>query len=151
SGSASSVTTVGRATAGEADRMLRQVHFINLDRSTARLAKFRDRNAHLDDIIRVPAGDGALVDKEELVRDGIITADLGYAPGSLGCAVSHVSLWNKAASQNRIVTIFEDDVVCSRNFQEEAARVRATMTDEWDIIKWGANFYPLFMWLDFGF
>jgi GR25 family glycosyltransferase involved in LPS biosynthesis/glycosyltransferase involved in cell wall biosynthesis len=131
--------------------MLQQIHLINLDRSTARLATFLERNAHLNDIVRVPAVDGAVVDKRQLVSEGLITETLGYTPGSLGCALSHVRLWQKAVSENRVVTIFEDDAVCSINFLEESARIRSMMSDEWDIIHWGGTFHPLFMWLDFGF
>ena len=131
--------------------MLEQVHLINLDRSTDRLAKFKERNSHLENILRVPAIDGALVDREELVKDGTITEDLSYTPGALGCALSHVGLWKKAASQNRVVTIFEDDVICSHNFLEESARIASSLPSDWDIIQWGYIFDSLFLWLDFGF
>ncbi len=85
------------------------------------------------------------------MKDGTITEDLSYLPGSLGCALSHIGLWKKADVENRIVTIFEDDVICSRNFQEESARVVSLLPTDWDIILWGYCFHPLFMWLDLGF
>jgi GR25 family glycosyltransferase involved in LPS biosynthesis len=131
--------------------MLHQVHVINLDRSTGRLENFRKRNPHLTDFLRVTAIDGTTVDKTQLVSDGTITDDLAYSPGSLGCALSHVNLWKKAVSENRIVTIFEDDVICSLYFREESARILSKFANHWDVIQWGANFYPLFSWLDFGF
>ena len=82
------------------------------------MTKFRQRNPFLD-FIRVSAVDGSLVDREQLVKDGIISEDVLYAPGSLGCALSHVGLWKKAVEQNKIVTIFEDDAICSLFFNEE--------------------------------
>ena len=130
---------------------LQQVHLINMDRSTDRLAKFKEHNSNLENILRISAIDGALVNREELVKDGTITEDLSYLPGSLGCALSHVGLWKKADVENRIVTIFEDDAICSRNFQEESARVVSLLPTDWDIILWGYLFHPLFMWLDLGF
>ena len=130
---------------------LQQIHLINLDRSTDRLAKFKERNYNLENVLRISAIDGTLANREELVKDGTITEDLCYFPGSLGCALSHLGLWKKADVQNRIVTIFEDDVICSRNFKEEFARVTSLLPADWDVILWGYCFHPLFMWLDLGF
>ena len=135
---------------GEHLAMIQQVHVINLDRSIDRFAKFKERNSNLESMLRVSAVDGALVNREELVTDGTISENLSYLPGSLGCALSHVDLWKKALSQNRIVTIMEDDVICSQTFRSESAQIVSRLPEEWDIILWGYNFYPLFMWLDIG-
>ena len=64
--------------------------------------------------------DGARVNRRELVRDGTITEDLSYTPSALGCALSHVGLWKKASSEDRVVTILEDDTICSLNFHEKS-------------------------------
>ena len=109
----------GVAPAGETLASLEQIHLINLDRSTDRLANFINCNSHLDNILRISAVDGARVNRRELVRDGTITEDLSYTPSALGCALSHVGLWKKASSENRVVTILEDDTICSLNFHEE--------------------------------
>ena len=130
--------------------LMAQPHVINLDRSVDRMTKFRQRNPFLD-FIRVSAVDGSLVDREQLVKDGIISEDVLYAPGSLGCALSHVGLWKKAVEQNKIVTIFEDDAICSLFFNEESEKILSILPEDWDIVQWGANFHPLFMWLDFEF
>src|SRR5260370_1140955 len=110
--------------------MLQQVHLINLDRSAARLVKFRRRNPHLDNVLRIRAVDGASVDKNLLIQEGTITEDLPYLPGSLGCSLSHVNLWKKAVSENRIVTIFDDDVICADRFQEESTELLSRLPDE---------------------
>jgi GR25 family glycosyltransferase involved in LPS biosynthesis/SAM-dependent methyltransferase/tetratricopeptide (TPR) repeat protein len=141
----------GNTTRGESLAMLEQIHLINLDRSTDRLEEFKKRNAHLRNILRVPAIDGALVDREAFLKDGTITEDLPYPPGALGCALSHVGLWKKAVSENRVVTIFEDDVVCSGNFAEESERVVSSLPTHWDIVQWGFVFNPHFLWVDLGF
>lgn len=74
---------------------LMPIHVINLDRSPGRLAQFRNRNPHLRNIARFPAIDGQLANKEVLANEGIITDDCSYKAGTLGCAVSHVRLWQK--------------------------------------------------------
>jgi GR25 family glycosyltransferase involved in LPS biosynthesis len=128
-----------------------QVKLINLDRSTARLQEFGRRNSHLGDVERVPAVDGATLDLDALRADGTITADLTYSRGAIGCALSHIGLWKRAVSENRFTTIFEDDVVASRDFQMDVENVLRIVSGDWDIIQWGYNFDPLFAWVDFGF
>ena len=127
------------------------IQLINLDRSTGRLATFQKRNVHLRDVIRFPAVDGRLLDKEKLVREGMIAPDCNYKMGALGCALSHVSLWKKAVTENRVVTVFEDDAVATDRFQEKAAQLISTLPEDWDFIQWGYIFDPLFIWVDFGF
>ena len=131
--------------------LLQQVHLINLDRSPARLVNFRRRNPHLDNVLRIRAVDGVSIDKNLLIQEGVITEDLPYLPGSLGCSLSHVNLWKKAVSENRIVTIFEDDVICADRFQEESTELLSRLPDDWDIVQWGYLVWPFFIWLDFGF
>ena len=130
---------------------LEQIHLINLDRSTDRLTRFIECNSHLDNIFRISAVDGAAVNRNELVRDGTITEDLSYVPSALGCALSHVGLWKKASSENSVVTILEDDTICSLKFREESLRVALSLPADWDIIQWGYIFDPLFLWVDYGF
>ena len=129
--------------------ILHEVHLINLDGSVERLTRFTQRNSHLN-FLRVTAVDGLRVDKNELIEDGVITNDLPYFPGTLGCALSHVGLWRKAVTQNRIVTIFEDDVLSSCKFLEESAKIISELPRDWDLIQWGYNYNPSFLWLDCG-
>ena len=130
---------------------LMQIHVVNLDRSIDRFAKFKERNSHIREIYRVSAVDGATVNKQQLVNDGIITDDVAYSAGALGCALSHVNLWKQAVDQNRILSILEDDAVCSFHFAEETARLLESLPADWDLIKWGSLFYPKYSWVDFGF
>jgi GR25 family glycosyltransferase involved in LPS biosynthesis len=141
---------IPQITAPRKNAMPSHIDLINLDRSVARLTSFRKNNPHLA-IERFSAIDGAAVDRQRLVAEGILAEDLAYLPGSLGCALSHISLWKKAVSENKVVTVMEDDVACSFAFEEEARRVLSQLPDDWDLIKWGANFYPNFLWMDFGF
>ena len=126
------------------------IHLINLDRSPERLLRFRHYNSHLKEIVRVSATDGATVDREALVSSGYINRDLPYSDGTLGCAVSHMKLWEMAASQDRSLTIFEDDIVVSLNFEARAREILAAVPVDWDFIQWGVLFNPLFVWVDLG-
>jgi len=128
----------------------RPIHLINLDRSTERLRRFNERNGHLDNIVRVSATDGSTLDREALISSGYISGDLEYGPGALGCALSHVKLWETAVAQNRSITIFEDDIIVSQQFEKRAREVLSVVPRDWDIILWGFIFDPLYVWLDLG-
>jgi GR25 family glycosyltransferase involved in LPS biosynthesis len=130
--------------------MIDQIHVINLDTSVDRFKQFQERNSHLDGVLRFSGVDGRAVDKQKLIADGIITDDLPYLPGSLGCSLSHISLWQKSVTQNKVITIFEDDVICVRGFRERAEAV-SKIKGHWDIIIWGFDYTPKFLWVDFGF
>ena len=130
---------------------LEALHVINLDRSAERMERFKACNSHLGEIIRVAAVDGNLVDREHLIAQGMITADLPYANGTLGCALSHIQLWKTAAEQNRALTIFEDDVRALPSFPAETRRLISEISGDWDIVFWGYNYDSLYIWIDLGF
>jgi GR25 family glycosyltransferase involved in LPS biosynthesis len=116
------------------------VHVINLDRDTERLTKFLTLNAHVPDIVRVSAVDGASLDRKALSDLGIISADLGYDDPNLGCALSHIRLWRKSVSDNRVVTIAEDDAVFAPNFHVAHDLILKGLPADWGLILWGWNF-----------
>ena len=72
------------------------IHRINLDRSTERLMCFKERNGHLQNVVRVPAADGSTLDRTAMIALGYIDRDLPYSAGTLGCAVSHPRLFSPA-------------------------------------------------------
>jgi GR25 family glycosyltransferase involved in LPS biosynthesis len=139
------------ATFENAHAQLMEIHVINLDRSVERFSRFKERNAHLDKVFRESAVDGAIVDKNQLLKAGLIAEGVPYSTGALGCAISHINLWRKAVEQSRIITIFEDDVACSLHFADETARLLSNLPEDWDLIKWGSILYRSFSWVDFVF
>ena len=108
---------------------------INLYRSRDRLSAFATVNgdAHLN-FVRFPAIEGKIVER------GTITADLGYRNGALGCALSHLALWDLAIQQNRALTICEDDAIFNRGFSPAAKALMQELPPGWDVISWGWNF-----------
>lgn len=132
--------------------MMSHVHLINLDRSSDRLMTFNRRNSHLKTVLRFPAIDGSLLDRQELIRNGIILEDCPYSSGTLGCALSHIELWRKALTENCPITIFEDDVIAAFEFEEKMARILEKIPADWDVVNWGYLFGgPLKVWLDLSF
>jgi len=113
---------------------------INLDHSVRTLEAFHDRNAHLGPVRRFPAVIGADADRAELRTSGIITDDLNYMDGALGCALSHLSLWRGVARGTRALTVCEDDAIFATDFVVTANSRLAALPDGWDIVLWGWNF-----------
>ena len=94
---------------------LGRIYLINLDRSVDRLRHFNEANKHIE-FTRFAAVDGATLNRATLVERGYVNDDLPYGAGTLGCAMSHIGLWEIAAGENRSITVFEDDVIISRRF-----------------------------------
>src|SRR5579871_2110759 len=104
-------------------------HVINLDRSPKRLQHFHDVNRGVEDVARFSAVDGQSLDREALVATGYVAPNLSWGPGTLGCAMSHIKLWELAVGEDRRLTIFEDDVVLSHHFHSRAAEVLSGLPD----------------------
>ena len=123
------------------------VHVINLDRDTERLEQFRRLNAHVGEIRRVAAFDGAKLDRAALAREGFCEPDLRYSNGSLGNARSHMTLWRQAVEQSAVMTIAEDDAVFAKHFSETSTAFLARLPADWHIVLWGWNF-DAFLWAE---
>jgi len=127
-----------------------RIHLINLERSTDRLRQFLADNSHLRDVLRFVAVDGNQVTRVGLVEQRIADSELPeYTAGAIGAALSHLSLWEKAAKEDVALTIAEDDAVFNAGFEVEAERVIASLGANWDFVLWGWNFdsYLLFEFL----
>lgn len=91
-----------------------QTYVINLDRTPARWASFRSVNSHLTFATRFSAADGLCnfdTLSASLLTERVIVPDLGYSPGALGCAASHVELWRQCAAGDELFFILEDDAL----------------------------------------
>ena len=117
------------------------IQLINLDRSKDRLLTFETINRHLNlKFLRFPAVDGKGLARGPLVDRGIITADLCYSDGSLGCALSHFALWDLAIERNQPLTVCEDDAIFNRGFEVSAEMLLKALPVNWHMILWGWNF-----------
>jgi GR25 family glycosyltransferase involved in LPS biosynthesis len=93
--------------------------------------------------------DGSQLGEEDLVARGIIARDGlpdGYEPhtwGHLGCALSHRSLWEQAASagDDDVLVILEDDAQVCPQFGARLRRVLEAAKNRapWDVLHLGFN------------
>jgi FkbM family methyltransferase len=125
-----------------------ELFLINLDRNVERLQEFQRRNSHLTGLIkRFSAIDGGRLDRANLTATGYLTAESTYSPGALGCAMSHISLWEMSVRDNKVLTVAEDDAIISRHFNRKATEILNSLQPDWDIVMWGWNF-DAFLWID---
>lgn len=130
--------------------MIGDIFVINLDRSVHRMEQFQSLNRHLAGYKRFSAIDGATLIRDDLLRDGTILEDCPYSAGTLGCALSHVALWQLSVQTGRPITVMEDDVVVHQMFLEAAADLVSAVSSNCDYIQWGYIFDRLGITLDLG-
>jgi GR25 family glycosyltransferase involved in LPS biosynthesis len=119
-----------------------KIRLVNLDRSTDRLAAFTARNSHLKTLSRFRAVDGATIDLATLARIKLIDPAIlpHYTPGAIGCALSHLALWDQAITDGEPLTICEDDAIFHHAFESSAQEILDRLPPGWDLVMWGWNF-----------
>jgi glycosyl transferase family 25 len=122
--------------------MALQISLINLDRTPGRLADFNRFNEHLGEVSRFRAVDGKTLDVGALAGIHLLEPSVvsTYTKGALGCALSHLALWEKAIAKDEAATICEDDAIFNRCFVETAEPLIGALPDDWDMVLWGWNF-----------
>jgi GR25 family glycosyltransferase involved in LPS biosynthesis len=119
------------------------IYVINLERCPDRLEEFRNLNFPVAaNFIRWPAADGTTLDPSLLIRQQRLDPNVlqHYTSGALGCAQSHLALWEHAVDTARAVTLCEDDVVFNIEFAAVAEQALARLPADWDLVMWGWNF-----------
>lgn len=87
------------------------------------------------ELIRFPAVKG--VDVSDETRDKYFTPKyLAFAnDATVGCAMSHMTLWDKAMYENMpFIIIIEDDVVLHENFFQDLDHVIANLPEDFDVV-----------------
>ncbi len=122
-------------------------YVMNLDRDTERWAMFQQLNSDRCDFTRFSAVDGRTLDRQKLLSDGIIADPCGWTAGSLGSAMSHLTLWKTTVETGMPITVVEDDAVLAPDFAEASEQVLASLPEDWAIVLWGWNF-DAYLWAE---
>jgi len=109
---------------------------ISLQRTPERLETFAQQNSHLTYSV-FSAIEGAEVSETSRLR--FIDPNYIYRPGALGNAMSHQILWNEIVTQNKPMTICEDDAIFHKDFALLSQRIIETLPEDWDVCLWGFN------------
>jgi len=98
-------------------------------------------NSHVPGLRRGEAVDGNQLNRDQLMREGIIEGQLpAYSAGSLGHAMSHRAVWQECIAKGIGGTVAEDDAVFNLHFAAKSARFIASLPADWDVVLWGWNF-----------
>lgn len=115
------------------------VKVISMARSTERRAVFAHNNAHVP-FSFVDAVDGVQIYPELGRTPDLFDPALRYSPGALGCATSHLLLWQEVVATGSVMTIVEDDAILRHDFVEQSEKILASLDPGWDMVVWGWNF-----------
>lgn len=128
------------------------IWIINLDKDKDRLIKFSEnlkrRNNNDINLIRYPAVLGKNVDRKSDLYKKFIAPDFKTVfnrDASIGCALSHVTLYNKIYNKYKNNTsqqffiICEDDAILSENFSQKLNNIIKELPNDWDFVYLGGN------------
>jgi GR25 family glycosyltransferase involved in LPS biosynthesis len=115
-----------------------KIKVISLKSSTDRRNNFNKKNQHLDYQF-YDAVDGYELPEEIYYNQQIIKNVSNYTIGALGCALSHLNLWNEVIDTNEPMTIMEDDAIVRYDFEEKQRNIISELNKDWDIVYWGYN------------
>ena len=115
-------------------------YVINLARTPERMAAFLRQNAASGIAFkRFEAVDGNALSPDEAVRMGVIKPNTRWnTKATIGVALSHRNLWDKAIADQRPILVFEDDAYVRENVKASFGAALAAV-GEWDIILLGYN------------
>lgn len=115
------------------------INVISLASSIDRRERFSKENAHAA-FTFFDAVEGKQFQPRMAAMPELFAPGLPYTAGAVGCALSHLALWREVVASGRPMTILEDDAVLRHDFEEQSARVVASLSPGWDIVVWGWNF-----------
>jgi glycosyl transferase, family 25 len=118
-----------------------RLNVISLLARTDRRAQFKAWNERPGiEISFVDAVIGAHLDRDQLIRDGVLAAENStFTAGALGNAMSNRALWLAGQSAPAPTFICEDDACLRGDFAERAPALIAQLPPAWDIVFLGYN------------
>ena len=115
-------------------------YVINLGRTPQRMAAFLGQNAGSGIAFRrFEAVDGNAVSEEQAIELGVIKPKTKWnSKGTIGVAMSHRNLWDKAIAEQRALIVFEDDSYVRDDLKTSFAAAVARAPG-WEVILLGYN------------
>lgn len=117
------------------------VFVISLERSSDRREIFDRYNSNYLKYTYHTAVDGATLDIATLDTKILKKGSINYSRGAIGCALSHLQLWEKCIELNKPIVIMEDDAIVSRDYNKHINNLMHNLAPKkWDIIQLNYNF-----------
>jgi GR25 family glycosyltransferase involved in LPS biosynthesis len=109
------------------------IFVINLERSTDRRKQFDEYNSKHINYTYHKAIDGKDLDINSISPSLLMKGTQKYSIGAIGCALTHLQLWEKCIEMNKPIIIFEDDIIVQKDFNQHIEHIMNIVPDKWDM------------------
>lgn len=122
-------------------KMSMDIFVISLERSMDRKTRFDHYNSKYIKYTYHNAVDGKTIDIHKLDSTILKRGSKNYSAGTIGCALSHLQLWDKCIELNKPIVIMEDDAIVSSDYNKHINHLMHNLVPKkWDIIQLNYNF-----------
>ena len=121
---------------------------ISLERTPNRLQAFQARTRNIvPEVMLHPGTDGNSLDLEALSFKGFLDTKAKFWPrGQIGCALSHINVWQECRRIGEPFLVFEDDVLLSNNFRSCLSSLMLSLPESWEFCLLGWNHDSCLQW-----
>ena len=117
------------------------IFVISLESSSERKVTFDNYNSKYIKYTYYNAVDGKNININNLDASILKKGSQNYSNGAIGCALSHLQLWDKCIELNKPIVIMEDDAIVSRDYNKHINNLmNIIFPNKWDIIQLNYNF-----------
>lgn len=118
-----------------------EIFVISLESSKERKVNFDNYNSKYIKYTYHNAVDGKQINIDKLDSTIFKKGSKNYSNGAIGCALSHLQLWDKCIELDKPIVIMEDDVIVSRDYNKHMNNLMNNLLPKtWDIVQLNYNF-----------
>jgi len=116
------------------------IFVISLEKSKERRCDFDYNNSKYIKYKYFNAIDGKTLSVDKLDERIFKKNSTNYSNGAIGCALSHLQLWDKCIEINKPIIILEDDAVVNKDFNKHINNLlNNLLPKKWDIVQLNYN------------
>jgi len=111
------------------------IFVINLDKDKDRWDYYQNLNISAIKINRFNGIYGKDLDRNELIESGVLAEKNVLKDGQLGCALSHMNLWNYSLKYpGKYLLVLEDDAIIDKDIYKKINDLEDYLPEVWDVI-----------------
>ena len=118
-----------------------EIFVISLKSSNDRKITFDNYNSKYINYTYFDAVNGKEIEIETLDSRILKKGSKKYSNGAIGCALSHLKLWDKCIELDKPIIVMEDDAIVSKDFNKHVNNLMCNLLPKtWDIVQLNYNF-----------